>query len=109
MILRQTKPLRLELESDYELSDYEDSDADPTFKPGKCQARRCKEDLFAACERCNILLCYDHFTEDTDSCDHGRPPKVIKSMKKRTIEEPQFGIRLVPSQRTFLWKVPLRK
>ena len=76
-------------ESDDELCDYDDSDVDPTFKPDRCQARRYKADLFAACERCNILLCCDHFTEDTDSCDHGRPPKVMKSMK-RTIEEPQF-------------------
>ena len=91
-------------ESDYELSDYDDSDADPTFKPGRCQARRCKEDLFAACERCNILLCYNHFTEDTDSCDHGRPPKVMKSMKKRTTEEPQFvavGYQIVTQPENF--------
>ena len=47
-----------------------DSDADPNFKPGACHVKRCKEDICTACVRCDILLCYDHFIDDTEPCDN---------------------------------------
>lgn len=62
--------------------EFDDSDNDPTFQPGLCEASRCKEDVFAACDRCDALLCHDHFVEDTNSCEHGKK-KGRKGIKKR--------------------------
>nr|CAH7723282.1 unnamed protein product [Callosobruchus chinensis] len=48
------------------LSEYYDSDQDPPF--GICEARRCKAEVFSACNVCNILLCWEHFMAETDDC-----------------------------------------
>lgn len=62
-----------ELNSDYEYP--KDSDADSEFNPGVCEVRRCKEDVWAACEECEILLSYDHFLEEVKACEHGKEKK----------------------------------
>ena len=60
-------------------SEVDDSDADPEFKPGICEARRCKDEIWAACHKCETMLCYDHFLEEKPSCpDHGK-----KTSKKK--------------------------
>lgn len=43
-------------------SPLDDSDADPTF--GVCEVRKCKEDVWAACDRCQALVCFNHFHDD---------------------------------------------
>ncbi|GFR85098.1 hypothetical protein ElyMa_004164500 [Elysia marginata] len=66
--------------SDEESSYTYDSDADPEFSPGKCEVRRCGEDVWAACENCEILVCYDHCIEEISSCsEHG---KVLRKKQK---------------------------
>ena len=45
----------------------DDSDADPSNKPGECHVRKCKQDIFAACD---LLLCSYHFVDDTVGCEH---------------------------------------
>ncbi|KAK3708488.1 hypothetical protein RRG08_053069 [Elysia crispata] len=47
-----------------------DSDTDPSYKPGVCHVRKCKQDIFAACVGCYLLLCSDHFVDDTLGCEH---------------------------------------
>ena len=46
----------------------DDSDTDHMFLPEKCELKRCKQDVFAACTECLILLCYNHFLEDPELC-----------------------------------------
>lgn len=68
-------------EESYEIYD---SDADPEFQPGKCEVSRCKEDVWAACENCDILVCYDHCVEEVNSCeDHGKMNKKKDSTKRK--------------------------
>lgn len=43
-----------------------DSDEDPTF--GICEIRQCKKEVFAACHRCQNLVCFDHFNDSV--CIH---------------------------------------
>ncbi|GFO46000.1 hypothetical protein PoB_007250500 [Plakobranchus ocellatus] len=58
------------------ISDFDDSDADPGYKPGQCTVKRCREDVWAACENCLMRVCYDHCIEDIDSCEqHGKNEK----------------------------------
>lgn len=33
-----------------------------------CEERKCSEEVFSSCHRCYILLCYNHFIEDTEDC-----------------------------------------
>ncbi|CAG9768645.1 unnamed protein product [Ceutorhynchus assimilis] len=49
-------------------SDDYDSDADPPF--GQCHVKTCKGEVFAACHRCDFLLCFDHFNEDVENCKY---------------------------------------
>lgn len=64
------------------VSDY-DSDKDPEFHPGICELRSCREDVWAACVDCDILLCYEHFIEDIVSCDQHEA--AIKTDGKRSL------------------------
>lgn len=53
-----------------------DSDQDPEFNVGVCEVRKCKEEVWAACHECEILVCFDHFNEDISSCwEHGKTKK----------------------------------
>ena len=62
----------------------DDSDTDPDFKVGLCEVRRCKKEVWAVCENCLILVCYDHCVEDITSCkDHGKTLQKRKRDKKR--------------------------
>ncbi|GFN78536.1 hypothetical protein PoB_000504200 [Plakobranchus ocellatus] len=70
------------------ISDFDDSDADPEYKPGQCEVKRCREEVWAACENCLMLVCYDHCIEDIDSCEHHR-----KTMKKRHINKKKGEIK----------------
>lgn len=65
------------LSDDSMISDYlDDSDNDPTYMPGACAFKGCKEEIFAACNDCLVLLCYDHFVEDVNSCaEHSHSKK----------------------------------
>lgn len=53
-----------------------DSDDDPPF--GICEAHKCTGEVFAACHRCEVLLCFRHFIEERDSCEHGKEQKCIQ-------------------------------
>ena len=44
----------------------DDTDNDPEFVSGKWRLKGCKEDIFAACVKCLVLLCYDHSVEDVN-------------------------------------------
>ena len=55
-------------ESDEE---FYDSDKDPAFAQS-CEVRKCKKEVWAACHKCLILVCWEHFNEEVNSCkDHG--------------------------------------
>ena len=57
-----------------------DSDADPEYHVGKCEVSRCKEEVFTACENCDIFLCFDHTNEEITSCkEHG---KILRKMQR---------------------------
>ena len=62
-----------------------DSDGDPDYTPGECEVRRCKQEVFAACTECEILLCYDHKVEDVISCDQHekKKRKTVKRSKTK--------------------------
>ena len=49
--------------SDPSSSEVHDSDSDPEFKPGICE-----DEIWAACHKCESMLCYDHFLEEKPSC-----------------------------------------
>lgn len=51
----------------FECSD--ESDNDPTYKQ-KCQFRNCKVEIFSTCERCLSLLCWNHFTNNSNCKNH---------------------------------------
>ncbi|CAH1106373.1 unnamed protein product [Psylliodes chrysocephalus] len=54
-----------------DISSHYDSDADPPF--GICQIKRCSLEIFAACYRCEILMCFNHFMEVINNCKyHGK-------------------------------------
>ena len=60
------------------------SDSDPEFKPGLCEAKRCKDEIWAACHVCESMLCYSHFMEEKPSCpDHGEKKKVKKNQTQQ--------------------------
>ena len=44
------------------------SDEDPSYTQ-KCQFKNCKIEIFAACERCEALLCWEHFIHN-DNCNN---------------------------------------
>ena len=70
--------------NDWESSDEDyDSDRDPEFIPGLCEVKGCKEEVWVACQDCEILVCYDHCIQDIVSCDqHGEVLKALKRKKK---------------------------
>ncbi|GFO08834.1 hypothetical protein PoB_003533900 [Plakobranchus ocellatus] len=83
--LRALSPLGLEFSSDWE--SFNDSDADPEFHPGVCEAQHCKKNVWSACEDCEMPLCYDHFMEVTMSCmEHGKVKKKNKQKPKGTVK-----------------------
>lgn len=43
-----------------------DSDADPPW--GVCEVAKCRGQVWSSCHRCLILLCWQHFLEDPDTC-----------------------------------------
>ena len=56
-----------------------DSDKDPEFKQ-TCEVRCCKKEVWAACHKCLILVCWEHFNEEVESCnDHGSIKKANKT------------------------------
>lgn len=59
------------------MSVFDDDEADPTY--GFCEVRKCKKEVFSACHRCNILLCWPHFSCNDSCSDH--------SVKKTVIDE----------------------
>ncbi|KAK3758978.1 hypothetical protein RRG08_005604 [Elysia crispata] len=62
-------------DSDYDVY-LQDSDSDPEFNPGICEVRHCKDPVLSACEECDILVCYDHFMEEVNTCgQHGKKNK----------------------------------
>ncbi|GFN97098.1 hypothetical protein PoB_002360400 [Plakobranchus ocellatus] len=66
------------------ISDFDNSDADPEYKPGQCEVKHCREEVWAACENCLMLVCYDHCIEDIDSCEHhGKTMKNGTTVKKK--------------------------
>ncbi|GFO44602.1 LOW QUALITY PROTEIN: scavenger receptor sr-c-like protein [Plakobranchus ocellatus] len=69
-----------ELSSSDEFVD--DEDADPDYQQGICEVRRCKEEVWAACDQCLLLMCYDHFLEEVACENHGNMDK-IKNRKKK--------------------------
>ncbi|GFR78134.1 hypothetical protein ElyMa_005842300 [Elysia marginata] len=57
--------------------------------PGICEVRHCKEEVWAACVECLVLLCYDHFMEDVTSCeDHN-----MKGILRNSAQESPPGER----------------
>ena len=59
--------------------EFYDSDKDPAF-PQSCEVRKCKKEVWAACHKCLILVCWEHFNEEIDSCkDHGLYKKTKKT------------------------------
>ena len=38
-----------------------------------CEVGDCREEVFAACHRCSIFMCYDHFEEEYDACEGHHP------------------------------------
>lgn len=79
---RESKSMETDIESD-DYIDFDDSDNDPDFKPGICELWKCKEEVFAACGKCLVLLCYDHFMEDPESCgQHGGTTKKVTRKSK---------------------------
>ena len=57
----------------------DDLDKDSDFFPSACEVKGCKEEVWAACQDCEILVCYDHCDEDIAPCDqHGKIPKKNK-------------------------------
>lgn len=74
----------------FDEEDY-DSDRDPEYRPGSCEVRGCKDEVFAACPECEILLCYDHCVEDILSCDqHGKILKVMRKKQKNLDKQPMM-------------------
>lgn len=56
--------------------EYYDSDADPAFVT--CEVKLCKQEVFAACPRCEILVCFEHLNEDITNCrDHGKTKEIL--------------------------------
>lgn len=49
--------------------------------------RSCSEEIFAACHRCDFLLCWNHFMEDIPGCKYhgkgGRYLKISSQTKKK--------------------------
>ncbi|CAG9766085.1 unnamed protein product [Ceutorhynchus assimilis] len=54
--------------SDIDLSDRED----PTYVQS-CEVPRCKQEVWSSCHRCLILLCWDHFREESSNCASHHP------------------------------------
>ena len=57
-----------------------DSEKDSDFSPGACEMKGCKEEVWAACHDCEILVCYAHCNEDSAPCDQHE--KILKKKKK---------------------------
>ena len=73
------------------VSDY-DSDKDPEFETGICEIRRCKDEVWAACHKCEILLCNDHFLEEVSSCrQHGKTTRKRKRKRKTKLQTPEVS------------------
>lgn len=78
---RKRKPSE---DSSLSSEDYYDSDKDPEYNVGVCEVRCCKDEVWAACHMCEILVCYNHFMEDIISCkQHGKILKREKRQKKK--------------------------
>lgn len=58
------------------------SDADTPYT-ATCEYYKCKGEVWSSCERCMILLCYDHFM-DNPHCDYHKTRIVKKKFKKIT-------------------------
>ncbi|GFN97496.1 hypothetical protein PoB_002400200 [Plakobranchus ocellatus] len=66
------------------ISNFDDSYADPEYKPGQCEVKRGREEVWAVYENCLMLVCYDHCIKDIDSCEqHGKTMKKRDNSKKR--------------------------
>lgn len=46
-----------------------DSDHDPTYR-ASCAFRNCRDEIWAACERCSELLCWEHFVNNETCMEH---------------------------------------
>ncbi|GFR64317.1 hypothetical protein ElyMa_003629300, partial [Elysia marginata] len=90
----QNKHCMCEVEVDSDLlsdassdCDY-DSDKDPEFRPGACEVRKCKVEVWAACTECKMMLCFDHFNEDVVSCsNHGSSTRKPKRKRKHAFDK----------------------
>ncbi|CAG9763581.1 unnamed protein product [Ceutorhynchus assimilis] len=71
------------------------SDHDPTYR-ASCVFRNCRDEIWAACERCSELLCWEHFinnetcTEHVDSVssenEENIPPILLSKGMKTNLE-----------------------
>lgn len=61
-----------EISADSNNNDFDGSDSadDPIYKQF-CEFKNCKHEIFAACVRCEALLCWNHFDVNEDCKDHG--------------------------------------
>ncbi|GFS06887.1 hypothetical protein ElyMa_006556700 [Elysia marginata] len=90
----QSKHCMCEVEVDSDLlsdassdCDY-DSNKDPEFRPGACEVRKCKVEVWAACTECEMMLCFDHFNEDVVSCsNHGKSTRKPKRKRKHAFDK----------------------
>nr|CAI5834425.1 unnamed protein product [Callosobruchus analis] len=64
-----------------------DSDADPPF--GVCEVRGCTEEVCSSCYRCSILLCWNHFLDDTKNCSEHQKGKNLGT--SRTFAGSELG------------------
>ncbi|GFO26605.1 hypothetical protein PoB_005311000 [Plakobranchus ocellatus] len=61
-----------------------ESDAEPEYKPGQREVKRCREEVWAACENYHMLVCFDNGIEEIDSWEqHGKAMKKRDNSKKR--------------------------
>lgn len=69
-------------ESEISEEPFYDSDADPPYT-ATCEYYRCKGEVWSSCQRCLILLCYDHFMHNPN-CDYHTNRIVKKKIRRIT-------------------------
>lgn len=72
---------------------HHDSDKDPDYQVGHCEVRSCGGEVHAACHRCEIFMCHQHFMNEDDSCkNHGKTKlrkKKTNKIKKSDVRKPK--------------------
>ena len=77
-----------------EEEDWYDSDQDPEYRQN-CEVIHCKNEVWAACHGCLILVCWEHFHEEITSCtEHG-----TRSRKETDEEESAIESNIACEQR----------